>query len=157
MTMQRWRPGRRLLPSLGDIYELQHRMEDFWPGFGRITFGTEGLMPVVDFYEKDGNYVIKAELPGMKEEDVDVSVTGDRLTIKGEKKAETEVKEDDYYRSERSYGMFTRSIDLPPDIDTEKIEANYENGVLEVSIPKTPEFKSKKISVSHKEKEQAKA
>ena len=99
--------------------------------------------------------MIKAELPGMKEEDVDVSVTGDRLTIKGEKKAETEVKEDDYYRSERSYGMFTRSIDLPPDIDTEKIEANYENGVLEISIPKTPEFKSKKISVSHKEKEQA--
>lgn len=102
-------------------------------------------------YEKENKYVIKTELPGMKEEDVDISVAGDRLNIKGEKKAESEVKEEEYYRSERSYGSFFRSIDLPSDADTDKIEANYENGVLEISIPKTEAVKTKKVSVVAKE------
>jgi HSP20 family protein len=101
-------------------------------------------------FEKDDKYTVKAELPGMKEEDVDVSVVGDRLTIRGEKKAEHEVKQENYYRSERSYGSFFRSIDLPSDANPGKIEASYDDGVLEVTIPKTAVVKAKKVKVSAK-------
>jgi HSP20 family protein len=97
---------------------------------------------------------VKAELPGM-EEDIGISVVGNTLTIKGERKAESEVEEDDYYYCERSYGSFSRSIDVPSNVDTEKIEVSYEDGVLEISLPKTPEVKPKKISVSAKKKAKA--
>ncbi|RLC62978.1 MAG: Hsp20/alpha crystallin family protein, partial [Chloroflexi bacterium] len=100
-------------------------------------------------------YVIKAEIPGVKDKDIDVSVEGDTLTIKGEKKAESEVKEENYHRSERYYGSFFRSIPLPSTGDAEKMEASYEDGVLEVSLPKAAEVKPKKIPVSTKKKEKA--
>jgi HSP20 family protein len=89
----------------------------------------------------------------MKETDVDVSLTGDRLTIKGEKRAEAEIKEDSYYRSERSYGSFSRSIDLPADADQDKITAQYEDGILEISVAKKESVKPKKVNVSPKKKE----
>ena len=97
-------------------------------------------------------FVVKAELPGMKEEDIDVSVIGDTLTVKGEKKTESEVKEEDYYRCERSYGSFYRSVPLPSTVDASKIKADFEDGVLEVTLPKTAEVKPKKIAVSAKKK-----
>jgi len=87
------------------------------------------------------------------EEEIDVSVVGETLTIKGERKAETEVKEEDYYCCERSYGNFSRSIALPSTVDAKKIEASYEDGILEVSLPKAAEVQPKKISVSAKKKE----
>jgi HSP20 family protein len=87
-------------------------------------------MPAVDIFEKNDKFVIKAELPGMKQEDIDVSVVGDTLTIKGEKKTESEVKDEDYYHCERSYGSFYRCIPLPSTPDSSKIEVNYEDGVL---------------------------
>lgn len=153
MSMERWRPGRGLTPwrPLEEMDELRRRFEDLWsswPTLGR--FKTMEWVPAIDVYEKDNKYMVKAELPGMKEEDVDVSVVGDRLTIKGEKKAESEVKEENYYRSERSYGSFFRSIDLPSDADPSKIEANYDDGVLEVAIAKTAAVKPKKVKVSAK-------
>ena len=111
-----------------------------------------GWAPAIEVFEKEDKFVVKAELPGMKEEDIDVSVVGDTLTIKGEKKAETQVKEEDYYCCERSYGSFFRSIALPSTVDAKKIEASYEDGVLEVSLPKAAEVKPKKISVSAKKK-----
>ena len=92
MTMQRWKPGRSLLPAIEEMYGLQHRINDFWQNFSRNPLNGESWMPAIDIYEKDDSYVVKAEIPGIKEEDVDVSVFGERLTIKGEKKAETEVK-----------------------------------------------------------------
>jgi HSP20 family protein len=103
-------------------------------------------------FEKDNKLVVKAEIPGMKEEDIDVSVVGDTLTIKGERKAETEVKDEDYYRCERSYGSFFRSIPLPSAVDANKIEASYENGVLEVTLPKTAAAKRKKVKVAARKK-----
>ena len=109
-------------------------------------------MPHIDVFEKGDNLIIKAELPGMKEEDIDVSVVGDMLTIRGEKKAESEIKDEDYYRCERTYGSFYRSVSLPSGVDSSKIEANYEDGVLEVTLPKSPEVKPKKIAVSAKKK-----
>ncbi len=112
-----------------------------------------GWSPAVEVFEKEDKYVVKAELPGVKEEDMDVSVEGETLTIKGEKKSESEVKEDDYYRCERSYGSFYRSIALPATVDAKKIEASFEDGVLEVILPKAAEVKPKKITVSTKKKE----
>jgi len=109
-------------------------------------------MPAVDVFEKEDRFVVKAELPGMKEDDIDVSVVGDTLSIKGEKKTETETKDEDYYRCERSYGSFYRSIPIPSNVDADKIEASFEDGVLEVALPKSAKVKPKKIAVSAKKK-----
>ena len=109
-------------------------------------------MPAVDVFEKEDRFVVKAELPGMKEEDIDVSVVGDTLSIRGKKKTETEAKEEYYYRCERSYGSFYRSIPLPSNVDANKIEASFEDGVLEVALPKSAKIKPKRIAVSAKKK-----
>jgi HSP20 family protein len=159
MVLERWRPRRGLTiwRPFRDLDEWQQQIEDF---FGQSMLRPNGeryWMPHMDVYEKGDNLVVKAELPGMKEEDIDVSVVGDRLTIKGEKKAESEVKDEDYYLSERTYGSFSRSVSLPSSVDSSKIEANYENGVLQVILPKTTEVKPKKIAVSAKKKEISKA
>jgi len=163
MEMERWRPVRGLIPSrpFRDLEEMERRFDDVfsWPllpaVWRRIPTMEMGWAPAIDVFEKEDKFVVKAELPGMKEEDIDISVVGNTLTIKGERKAESEVKEDDYYYCERSYGSFSRSIDVPSNVDTQKIEANYEDGVLEVSLPKTPEVKPNKISVSAKKKAKA--
>jgi HSP20 family protein len=134
--------------------DMERRFEDIlgrsWLPVWRRTpqAEEEEWMPVVDIYEQGDMLKIKAELPGMKEEDIDVSVSEGNLILKGEKKTESEIKEEDYYRCERTYGSFYRSIPMPSNIDSEKVEANYENGVLEVSIPKTAESKTKKVPVS---------
>jgi len=111
--------------------------------------------PAIDVFEKDDRFVVKAELPGMKQEDIDVSVAGNRLTIKGERRGESQVKKEDYYYSERSYGSFSRSIDIPSDVDARKIEANYGDGVLEIDLPKTRGAKPQKVSVSAKKRAKA--
>lgn len=104
-------------------------------------------MPSIDVYEEKDSVVVKAELPGMKKEDVEVSLSGETLTIKGEKKEDREVKEDDYYRRERSYGSFSRTVALPCDVKSEDIKASFKDGILEVRMPKTEEAKKKAISV----------
>jgi len=161
MAIERWRPGWGIRPwqPLRELEEMERRFEDIFgrtsplSAWRRLPVREVGWVPAIDIFEKEDKFVVKAELPGMKEEDVDVSVVGDTLTIKGEKKSESEVKEEDYYCCERSYGSFFRSIALPSNVDTKKIEASYEDGVLEVSLPKAPEVKPKKISVSAKKKE----
>jgi HSP20 family protein len=90
----------------------------------------------------------------LKEEDVDISVTEDTLTLKGEKKTEHEVKEEEYHWSERTYGSFLRTIRLPSNVDAEKIEAEYENGMVEITLPKMAEVKPKKITVKPKKGEE---
>jgi len=160
MVMERRRPGRGLIPwrPFRELEELERRLEDvfgrpFLPAvWRRLPMEERGWAPTIEVFEKEDKFVVKAELPGMKEEDIDVSVVGDTLTIKGERKAETEVKEEDYYCCERSYGGFSRSIALPSTVDANKIKASYEDGVLEVSLPKAAEVKPKKIAVSAKKK-----
>jgi HSP20 family protein len=160
MEIEKRRPGPGLIPwrPFRDLEEMQRRFDDVlgWPllpaVWRRIPAAEMGWAPAVDVFEKDDKFVVKAELPGMKEEDINVSVVGDTLTIKGERKVESEVKEKDYYYCERSYGSFSRSLALPSNIDAGKIEANYEDGVLEISLPKIPEVKPKKVSVSAKKK-----
>jgi HSP20 family protein len=155
MVLERRRPGWGITPrrSFRELEELERRFEDlFGQQMWRLPVEERGRMPAVDVFEKDDKFVVKAEFPGVKEEDIDVSVVGDTLNIKGEKKTESEVKEEDYYRSERTYGSFYRSIPLPSTVDADKIEASFEDGVLEVTLPKSAEIKPKKIVVSTKKK-----
>jgi HSP20 family protein len=101
-------------------------------------------------FDRADKVVVKAELPGLKKEDIEISVAGGVLTIKGERKVEEEVKDEDYYCCERFRGTFYRAIQLPTDVETEKIEANYADGILEITLPKVPEVKPKKIEVKVK-------
>ena len=162
--MEVWRPrwGIRPFRPFRGLTELERTFEDVFerpfmmPSFYFRPDGERGWMPAIDIYEKEDKYIVKAELPGMKEEDIDVSVVGDTLTIKGERKTEEEVKDEDYYRCERAYGSFMRSISLPSEVEADKIEAKYEDGVLEVSLPKAAEVKPKRVTVSPRKKAAAK-
>lgn len=131
--------------------EMEALFDNFFRGFGGepVTnrFGT--FNPNVDVMEGDREIVVSAELPGMDEKDIEVSVQKETLTIKGEKKAEREDKGRDYYRMERSYGSFSRTVPLPAEVDIDKAEAQFRKGVLNVTLPKTSEAlkETKKISV----------
>ena len=157
--------SRHPLENLRD--EIDRLFEDFGRGFGRFPFGRSAFalepfwraessfgpaMPAVDVVEKDTSYHITAELPGLDEKNVEVTVAEGVLTIKGEKKEEKEEKDKDYYRSERRYGSFQRSFELPPGVDQGKIDASFKNGVLTINLPKSPEAqkKEKKIAISSK-------
>jgi HSP20 family protein len=131
--MERWRLGG--LPFLPSVW-------------GRFPVEETGWSPAIEVLEKKDKFVVRVELPGMKEEDINVSVIGDTVTISGERKTETEVEEENYYRCERSYGSFLRSIAIPSHVRADKIKANYEDGLLEISLPKAPEVKPKKVPVS---------
>jgi len=155
MAIERWRPRWGLSPwrPFRELEEWERRFDDLlgrplW----RLPVEEKSWMPAVDVFEKEDRFVVKAELPGMKEEDIDISVVGDTLSIKGERKTETEVKEEDYYRCERSYGSFYRSIPIPSNVDANKIEASFDDGVLELVLPKSAKIKPKKIAVSAKKK-----
>jgi len=104
-------------------------------------------MPAIDMSETDKEISIHAEIPGMDAKDIDISLNGRVLTIKGEKKQEQEEKEKNYHRIERRYGSFSRSFELPADVDANNVNATYENGVLELSLPKTKEQSVKKIEI----------
>jgi HSP20 family protein len=155
MTLQIWRPGhhgivrRHPWSEFGDIERWFEDWMDrsFTP---RTSFREIEWAPFMEMFDEEDKYVVKAELPGMKDEDVDISVSDNILTIKGEKKSSKEAKEKDYHFSERAYGSFCRSITLPSSINFDKISASFEDGVLEINLPKSPEVKPKKIAISTK-------
>jgi len=148
LALSPWRPM-----TLMD--EMERQMDELFGmrALKRFPMLAKEWVPAIEMYDKGDRYVVKAELPGMKEDDVEVSVSDDILTVKGEKKSESEVKEEDYYFSERGYGSFLRSISLPFNVDAKKIEANFEDGVLEVNLPKMPEVKPEKITIHTAKKE----
>ena len=160
MTMERWRPTRGITPwsPFRELEDMERRFDEIFgrsmlPSiWRRLPAEQMAWAPNIDVFEKGDKLVVKAEIPGMKEDEIHVSVEGDMLTIRGEKKTESEVKEEDYYRCERSYGSFFRSVSLPSTVDASKVEADYEEGVLEVTLPKKPELKRKKVAVKKKEK-----
>lgn len=144
------------------LEDFESDMDRFWrrPWFGfwrtpmprsfrAFTPGATKWAPRMDVYEKDNAIVIEAELPGLKKEDVQVEVEGEDLVIRGESKAESEAKDEDYYRSERSFGSFYRRMPLPAGVTPEQIQATLKDGVLEVRVPKPAEAKTeaKKIEV----------
>jgi HSP20 family protein len=159
MAIQRWNPW-------GELAEMERRMDEtmryplmtwrqplFW---WRAPTENIAWLPSLEMYEKEDKVVVRAEIPGMKQEDIDISVEDSTLTIKGERKAESEVKDEDYYRCELSYGRFSRSIALPSKVQAEKVAASYDDGILEITLPKAPEAKPKKIAVKAKKKAKVK-
>lgn len=119
--------------------------DDFFRGAPMRFTGAEafgGAMPRVDVSETDSEYEVKAELPGMEESDINLQLANNVLTIRGEKKAEREEKEKNYYLSERSFGSFQRAIPLPSEVQEDQVKASFKSGVLTVRLPKTEQTKS---------------
>lgn len=149
MSLIRWQP----FPELMSLRQAMDRLlEDsfitpsrFFDIFGRGTTTTP-----IDMYQTPNEVVVKAALPGVKPEEVDITITGDTLTIKGEAKVKEEVKEEDYLYQEHRYGAFCRSVSLPSGLDTDKAEATFENGILTLSIPKSEKVKPKQIKIKAK-------
>jgi HSP20 family protein len=138
--------------GLGDLQrQIDRLFDDFtghWPA-GRDKNGNGTYWPALDMTETNDAVDVAAELPGVDPKDVEITAVGSMLTIKGEKKSEKETKEKDYYRAERSYGSFVRSLKLPFEIDASKVDASFDKGVLKVHIGKPPGVKAetKKIPV----------
>ncbi len=127
----------------------QH-LEDFlnsYPFHTTLMDRGDAWRPAVDIHESDGNLVLRAEIPGINERDIEVKLEGNVLTLKGERKPETEDR-NNYYLQETFHGSFTRSFTLPETVDAEKIKADYKNGILTITIPQKPEVKPRSIPVS---------
>jgi HSP20 family protein len=142
MALVRWDPLRELATM--EVDRLNRMFADFYSeGFNR------GWMPAVDVYETEGHeVVIKAELPDMKREDIQLTFENNVLTIKGERRASEAVKREQYQRIERLHGAFSRSFTLPATLDASKITASYKDGVLTVRLPQREEARPKQIEVS---------
>jgi len=122
--------------------------EVFSPVSGEGEVSTRTWAPPVDIYENGDSVVLKAELPGINPDDVEIRVEDNTLYLKGERKFEKDVKEQNYHRVERSYGTFTRSFSLPNSVDADKVVANYKDGVLTLTMPKKEEAKPKTIKIN---------
>jgi HSP20 family protein len=142
-----------------DIDQMERMFDDFWPvRMPRFFDGWRPMLsrapiartPEVDVYDEGNQIVVKAEIPGAKKEEIEVNLTDSRLTIRGEKERKEEIKEDQYYRCERSYGSFSRTIQLPSDVQSSKAQASFTDGVLEVRLPKTEEAKRKAVKLKIK-------
>lgn len=145
MDLIQWRPFR-------EISRLRREMDRLWDeyfGPGRRAFEPleEAWTPAVDVSETADKITVKAEVPGLEAKDIDISIVGDTLTIKGEKKSEREEKGENYHLVERAYGSFSRSLKLPASVNVDKVEATYKNGVLTVVCPKKEEVKPKAIEI----------
>lgn len=143
MSIIRWEPFRRI-PS------LQREMEKAWADMVEPwSFVQSSVsMPSIDLAETESEVVVKADLPGMSDKEIEVTISDNVLSIKGEKRAEKEEKGKRFHRVERSYGSFFRSVALPAHVDQEKASAKFENGVLEIKIPKSEEAKPKKVEIN---------
>ena len=146
MNLVRWNP-------LGEMTAMQNRInrwfnDPFWPT-GRMD-GETGMgmwNPAVDLYEKDDHFVIKAELPGVSKKDIAIDLKDRVLTLSGQRSYDNEVKEENYYRRERSYGKFQRAFTLPADVDSDKITAEFNDGLLQIEVPKPEQQKPKKVTI----------
>lgn len=149
MSIVRWEPLRdfmTLREAMDRLFEdsfVGRRPKEWIPAEGTLA---------LDMFQTEEAAVIKSSVPGVKPEEIDITISGNTLTISGETKEEEEVKEEDYIRRERRYGSFSRSVVLPEGLEPDKAEASFEDGVLTLSIPKAPEAKPKVIKVKGKKK-----
>ncbi len=149
MSIVRWEPFRdfmTLREAMDRLFEesfVRPRREWLAPAEGTLA---------LDMYETEDSVVVKSAVPGIKPDDIDITISGNILSISGETKVEEEVKEDDYIRRERRYGSFSRSVTLPEALEPDKAEASFEDGVLTLNIPKAPEAKPKVIKIKGKKK-----
>lgn len=145
MAITRWDPFR-------DVLALQNRMNSLFQEYNRAqgegdALTTAAFVPPVDIYEDEHKIVLKLEVPGMKESDLDIQLENNVLTVKGERKFEKEEKEENFHRIERRYGSFYRSFTVPNSVNQEGVHASYESGVLRLELEKRPEAKPKQIKV----------
>ena len=140
----------REMQSLGQYFEDVFGRPLLPEAWGKLGWEEKIWVPSIDVVEEDDKYLVKAELPGVDEKDINVSISGNILTIDGEKEMKSEGKKDGYHYSESTYGSFSRSITIPSSVDMSKIEADCDKGVLEISLPKMPDTKPKKITVAAK-------
>ena len=141
-----------LVPWRGEVgsfrREMDRAFDRFFEGWPFRLSAEEGTWaPSVDVSETAKEVIVKAELPGMDAKEIDVSVRGEILTLRGERKQEKEEKGENFHRVERSYGSFSRSLQLPAEVDSGKVDATYKNGVLKITMPKTKEASTKKIEI----------
>jgi HSP20 family protein len=143
MAITRWDPFR-------EVAALQNRVNSLFRDFndGESSLTTTNFIPAVDIYEDEKRIVLKLEVPGIPEKDLDVTVENNTLVVKGERKFEKEEKEENFHRIERRYGSFSRAFTLPTTVETENIDAKYENGVLKLELKKKPEAQPKQIKVN---------
>jgi HSP20 family protein len=148
MAIVRWEPLRELTTLQNEMNRL------FNTAFDAPTGGNGGTlrrwMPAMDLVETEDHFVLRADLPGLSEENVNIEVEDRVLTISGERKAEHETTKEGYHRVERAFGAFSRSLTLPEGIDPEAVSASFDRGVLEVRIPKPEQRKPRKISIAPK-------
>ena len=152
MAIERWRPFGAVIERdpFRDIQGEVNRLFDSFlgrPGSTATGTGSPVWMPVFDLYETHDDLVLNFELPGVREKDVSLSVTGDMLTVRGERQFNQVLKEDNYLHMERVYGKFERSVQLPKPIQTDRVTASFRDGVLEVKLPKAEAVKSKEIKI----------
>ena len=147
MSMIRWEPFREMV-SLRQA--MDRLFEDSFIRPSRLRPEPRADELPIDMYQTKDDVVVKAALPGVKPEEVDITITGDTLTIKGEHKEEQESKGEDYLYKEHRYGTFSRSVTIPPQVKSDEAEATFENGVLTLTIPKAEEIKPKQIKVKAK-------
>ncbi len=151
MAIARFRPFSSGADPFRDLSDMQSELNRLFDGFfGRPSAapGVERVWaPAVDMYETKDELVLSAELPGLNEKDIHLSITGDRLTLKGERRWSREIDENSVYRGERWFGKFERTLPLPIPVQAGKVKATYRDGVLTVSLPKAEEIKPKEIKI----------
>ena len=145
MAINRWDPFR-------DVLTLQNRLNSLFQDYRgqneSDVVSTAAFVPPVDIYEDEHKIVLKLEVPGLKQEDLDIQVENNILTVRGERKFEKEEKEENFHRIERRYGSFYRAFTLPSTVDTENVGASYNAGVLKLELKKKPEAQPKQIKIN---------
>jgi HSP20 family protein len=144
MALIRWEPARELQSIQQEVNRLFGTFLDPQSG---VDVGARRWVPATDLVEEGDHYVLRADVPGVSEDDVKVELEDNVLTISGERKSEHEQRNNGYYRIERAAGRFARSLTLPEGVDADSITARFENGVLEVTIPKPPERKPRRVAI----------
>src|ERR1700685_1532031 len=143
MAITRWVPFREVVSMQNRLNSLFRDLND-----GENPLTTAAFVPAVDVYEDAQKVVLKLEVPGIEEKDLDVSVENNTLTVRGERKFDKEEKQENFHRIERSYGSFFRAFTLPSTIDTEHVQARYNAGVLKLELTKKPEAQPKQIKIN---------
>jgi HSP20 family protein len=143
MTLVRWDPARELDTLQTDL----NRVFDAFFGGREANGVTRRWIPAMDLVETDDHLVLRADLPGLDQEDVEIEVKDNVLTVSGERRAEQEESSNGYHRVERSYGRFSRSLSLPQGVDADQVQAEFDKGVLEVRIPKPAERKPHRVQI----------
>lgn len=128
------------------VDEVDRMARSIWENWQPVVYTTD-LSPRIDMFEEKDELVMRTELPGIKKEDIDIQLEGDRLVIKAEKKEETLSEDTNYYTCERRFGQYQRSVSLPFPVEADKISTTFENGLLEIRLPKAEELKAKHIEI----------